>query len=99
MSQVIIEDGYDKVNDGVDVYKKNFVYEKGKYDRREREFYGYKTVKVEDYSTDDSGNEVIYRTSVTNYHNQSYFLNGLVENSYVIKGNDETKKYSKTIIY
>lgn len=97
MSQVIIEDGYDKVNDGVDVYKKNFVYEKGKYDRREREFYGYKTVKVEDYSTDDSGNEVIYRTSVTNYHNQSYFLNGLVENSYVIKGNDETKKYSKTI--
>jgi RHS repeat-associated protein len=97
MSQVIIEDGYDKVNDGVDVYKKNFVYEKGKYDRREREFYGYKTVKVEDYSTDDSGNEVIYRTSVTNYHNQSYFLNGLMENSYVIKGNDETKKYSKTI--
>ncbi len=97
MSQVTIEDGYDKVNDGADVYKKNFVYEKGKYDRREREFYGYKTVKVEDYVADESGNDIIYRTSVTNYHNQSYFLNGLVENSYVMKGNDETKKYSKTI--
>jgi len=97
MSQVVIEDGYDKVNDGADVYKKNFVYEKGRYDRREREFYGYKTVKVEDYVADESGNDIIYRTSVTNYHNQSYFLNGLVENSYVMKGNDETKKYSKTI--
>ena len=97
MSQVVIEDGYDKVNDGADVYKKNFVYEKGRYDRREREFYGYKTVKVEDYLADTAGNDVIYRTSVTNYHNQSYFLNGLVDNSYVIKGNDATKKYSKTI--
>lgn len=97
MSQIIVEDGYDKVNDGVDVYKKNFVYEKGKYDRREREFYGYKTIKVEDYVADDSGNDIIYRTNVTNYHNQSYFLNGLVENSYIIKGNDENMKFSKTI--
>lgn len=96
MSSIIINDKYDKVNDGEDVYKKQFVYEKGRYDRREREFYGYKTVKVEDYTIDASGNETIYRTSIFNYHNQSYFLNGLLEEAYIIKGNDDNKKFSKT---
>ncbi len=99
MSDVLIEDNYNKVNDGVDVYKKHFVYEKGRYDRREREFYGYETVKTEDYTLDTSGNSVLYRTSISNYLNQSYFLNGLLDNSYVIKGGDVTKKYSKTINY
>ncbi|MBY0486819.1 MAG: hypothetical protein K2P85_06505 [Flavobacteriaceae bacterium] len=96
MSDVIIEDNYDKVNDGTDIYKKHFVYENGRYDRREREFYGYKTVKSEDYTVDTSGNTILYRTSVSNYHNQSYFLNGLLEDSYVIKGGDITKKFSRT---
>lgn len=96
MSDLTIDDKYDKVNDGIDVYKKHFVYEKGRYDRREREFYGYKTVKAEDYTLNTLGNSVLYRTSVSNYHNQSYFLNGLLDDSYVIKGNDINKKYSKT---
>ena len=99
MSDVIIEDNYDKVNDGIDIYKKHFVYENGKYDRREREFYGYKTVKAEDYTLDASGNPVLYRTSISNYHNQSYFLNGLLDDSYVIKGGDVTKKFSRTKNY
>lgn len=99
MTQVIIEDGYDKVNDGFDVYKKNFIYEKGRYDRREREFYGYKTVKAEDYIFDSSGNEVIYRTNISNFNNLSYFLNGLTEDSYIVKGNDLNQKFSKTINY
>lgn len=96
MSDVIIEDGYNKTNDGNDVYKKHFVYENGKYDRREREFYGYKTIKTEDYILDGSGNNVLYRTSVSNYHNHSYFANGLLDESYVIKGNDVNKKFSRT---
>lgn len=99
MSDVVIEDNYDKVNDGKDVYKKHFVYENGRYDRREREFYGYKTVKSEDYTLDASGNSVLYRTSISNYHNQSYFLNGLLDDSYVIKGGDVTKKFSRTKNY
>ncbi len=99
MSDVVIEDNYDKVNDGKDVYKKHFVYENGKYDRREREFYGYKTVKTEDYISDNSGNTVLYRTSISNYLNQSYFLNGLLDDSYVIKGGDENEKFSRTKNY
>ena len=99
MSDVVIEDNYDKVNDGKDVYKKHFVYENGRYDRREREFYGYKTVKSEDYTLDASGNSVLYRTSISNYHNQSYFLNGLLDDSYVIKGGDVTKKFSRNKNY
>lgn len=95
MSYLTIEDGYSTVNDGEDIYEKQFKYENGKYDRREREFYGFKTVKVEDYKIVSQGTSTIYRTSVTNYLNQSYFLNGLVESSYVIQGNDENKKFSK----
>jgi RHS repeat-associated protein len=98
MTDITINDGYDKVNDGRDVYKKQFVYENGKYDRRERDFYGYETVKTLDYVLDAQNNPTatIYRTLVSKYHNNSYFLNGLLKESYVLKGNDETKKYSRT---
>lgn len=88
MSELTIHDGYDKMNDGEDTYKKTFAYENGVYDRREREFYGYETVKVSD--------PTVLRTTVSKYHNQNYFLNGLLKESYVIKGNDENKKYSRT---
>jgi RHS repeat-associated protein len=98
MSDLQIEDGYDKVNDGKDVYKKHFIYENGKYDRREREFYGYETVKVQDYVMDEDNLPTsVYRTSVSKYHNNSYFLNGLMKESYVLKGEDEQLKFSRTI--
>lgn len=96
MSDVIINDGYNKINDGLDEYKKHYVYEGGKYDRREREFYGYKTVKTEDYIS-VFGTPELYRTTVANYNNENYFLNGLLKDTYVIKGNDENQKFSRTI--
>ncbi|MES2574080.1 MAG: SpvB/TcaC N-terminal domain-containing protein [Bacteroidota bacterium] len=96
MTDLVIEDKYNKVNDGEDVYKKHFIYENGRYDRRERDFYGYKTVKVEDYALGTSGTPTLYRTSVSNYLNQSYFTNGLLEDSYVIKAGDIDKKFSRT---
>jgi hypothetical protein len=34
---------------------------------------------------------------VSKYHNQSYFLNGLLKESYTIKGEDDNQKFSKTI--
>nr|WP_317174650.1 RHS repeat-associated core domain-containing protein [Flavobacterium sp. IMCC34852] len=97
MSDLIIEDGYDKINDGRDVYKKRFVYEGARYDRREREFYGYETVKTQDYAMDtDNLPTSVYRTSVSKFYNQSYFLNGLLKESYVVKGDDDNAKYSRT---
>lgn len=97
MSSVSVNDNYDKVNDGEDVYNKHFVYENGRYDRREREFYGYEQVKVIDYKTNDQGTEEVYRTSVSKYNNTSYFLNGLQLESYILKGDDENKKFNRTV--
>lgn len=97
MSSVIVRDGYNKVNDGEDIYRKDFVYENGKYDRREREFYGYEKVKVLDYNTFTAGSTDIYRTSVSVYNNSSYFLNGLPIENYIIKGSDENQKYNRTV--
>lgn len=96
MSEVVISDGYDKINDGNDTIRKQFKYENGRYDRRERDFYGYETVKTIDLKVDEEDNTTIYRTSVSKYHNKSYFLNGLLKESYVLKGDDESKKFSRT---
>ena len=96
MTSLVINDGYNKVNDGKDSYRTEFAYENGKYDRRERNFYGYETVKVKNIELNASnGNPVVYRTSVSKYHNSSYFLNGLLKESYVIKGSDESLIFSK----
>lgn len=98
MSEVVVNDGYDLQGDGVDIYRKSFEYEEARYDRREREFYGYKKVKTIDYNYDQNGLPTsVYRTSVSEYHNRSYFLNGLLKESYIIKGNDMNKMFSKTI--
>ncbi len=94
MSSVSINDGYDKVNDGNDTYKKEYKYENGKYNRRERDFYGYETVSTLDYR--EGNTTTPYRTSISKYHNESYFLNGLLKESFVMKGNNENQKYSKT---
>lgn len=98
MSSVEIEDGYNLANDGHDVYRKEFVYENPRYDRRERDFYGFETVKTIDYTLDEEGEQdEIYRTSVTKYHNRSYFLNGLVKETAVYKGDMiNNERYSKS---
>lgn len=98
MTSLEIKDGYDKVNDGQDVYKKVFSYEKGKYDRRERDFYGYETVKTSEYALDSNGAPtIIYRTHVSKYYNESYFLSGLLKEQYVVKGNNENTKFYRTL--
>ncbi|KGO87064.1 hypothetical protein Q765_07580 [Flavobacterium rivuli WB 3.3-2 = DSM 21788] len=81
MKQLIVKDGYDRVNDGIDEYTKSFKYQGGYYDRREREFYGFAAVNTIDY-TATAGQ--IYRVSVQSYHNSSYYVNGLLLETYVI---------------
>ncbi|HOW31497.1 MAG TPA: toxin TcdB middle/N-terminal domain-containing protein, partial [Bacteroidales bacterium] len=97
MSSVIVDDGYDLVNDGSDTIRKYFEYENGKYDRREREFYGFETVKTIDYVINPDGTKGdVYRTSVQKYYNQSYFLNGLLKEQYVYQGDNENNLFSQT---
>lgn len=97
MTSIVVNDNYNLENDGKDSSRKEFAYLNGKYDRREREFYGYETVKQMEYTTDINEAPVsIYRTTVTKYHNANYFLNGLVKETYVVKGNDENLKFSRS---
>lgn len=51
---------------------KTFKYENGRYDRREREFFGYGKIT----SNDMWYSNAVYRSQITYYHNKSYFLNG-----------------------
>lgn len=98
MNKVTLEDGYDKTNDGVDSYITNYKYENGYYDRREREFYGFGTVKTMKFIHDTSGQpQYIHRTSVSKFHNRSYFLKGALIESYTMEGNNENALSSKTI--
>ncbi|UUC44935.1 toxin TcdB middle/N-terminal domain-containing protein [Flavobacterium cerinum] len=101
MTSVKVDDGYDLVNDGVDTYIKEFKYENARYDRREREFYGFETVKTYDPILQEVNGEMvpvgIYRTSVVKYHNKNYFLNGLIKESYTLNEENPNQIYSKTI--
>jgi len=93
ISSLKVEDGYDLANDGQDVLYKEFIYENPKYDRREREFYGFENVKTLDYTLDEQGKpQEIYRTLVNQYHNKSYFLSGFLKQTSIYEGDIEDNK-------
>ncbi len=97
MSEVRIEDGFDFDDDGSDEYIKTFEYENGKYDRRERSFFGYATVRVKEHKEVVSGGTPeLYRTTENKYHNDSYFLEGMLKSSLVSKNGASNNIYSQT---
>ncbi|WP_300688888.1 RHS repeat-associated core domain-containing protein [Chryseobacterium sp.] len=62
-----------------------YTFEKSKYDRRERDNFGFEKVTSEQLSAAGS----TYRKTVDTYYNTSYFLNGLIKESKILSGNDE----------
>lgn len=97
MSEVVVEDGHDIAYDGVDAYKKQFEYVNGKYDRRERSFYGFETVKIKELKNGVGGADPeLYRTTENTYHNGSYFLEGLLKSTKVYKAGTGNTDYSLT---
>jgi RHS repeat-associated protein len=62
-----------------------YTFEKSKYDRRERDNFGFEKVTREEINID--GNP--YRRTVDTYYNTSYFLNGLIKESKILSGNDQ----------
>lgn len=64
---------------------KTFKYEDGRYDRREREFFGFGKVTTNDmwYSNN------VYRSQIDFYHNKSYFLNGKLKKVETYTGTNE----------
>lgn len=91
LSSVEINDGLP--NDGASSMKTTFQYEEGAYNRRERDFYGFKTVRSEQRNT--LNNDTIYRVVVQTYDNSNYYVKGLLLSEVLedVVGN----KYTETV--
>ena len=74
LSRVEVFDGFP--GDGVDTQVTTFQYAGGRFDRNEREFYGYQTV-VEEQRNSSQGN-ALYRTITREYLNGSFYDRGLL---------------------
>ncbi len=79
LSRVEVFDGH--AGDGVDALVSVYRYDRGNYNRNEREFYGYRTVIEEQR---DAGNgDRLYRTSTRTFLNDNYYNKGLLEGELV----------------
>lgn len=90
MSSVAINDGLP--GDGADVIALGYEYSDGKYDRHEREFYGFGTVK--EHHLDSEDNNALYRSKVWEYDVSNYYRKGLLLGEYLTDA--EGRKYTET---
>ncbi len=77
LSRTITFDGHP--SDGVDTQVVAYRYEGGRYNRLEREFYGYGTVIEEHHDPTKRDGEALYRSVVREFHNDSYYNRGLLK--------------------
>lgn len=61
-----------------------YEFKNSKYDRRERDNFGFETVIRKEME----GANAVFRKSVDTYYNNSYFLNGMIKESKVLTGSD-----------
>ncbi|MCB0628125.1 MAG: SpvB/TcaC N-terminal domain-containing protein [Saprospiraceae bacterium] len=90
MSRVEINDGLP--GDGADVIALGYEYADGKYDRHEREFYGFGSVKEQ--QLDSENNDSLYRSKVWEYDVSNYYRKGLLLGEYMTDA--EGRKYTET---
>jgi len=67
--------------DGADRTKYRFDYGNGYYDRHERIFYGFDTVRI--HQLDTQKEDQVYRTYVHTYHHRDYYRRGLPKAEYL----------------
>ncbi len=91
LTTVTVHDGFD--GDGADTMISTFEYEDGFYNRHERDFYGFKTVKSHQRDT-QAGNS-IYRTVVQEFKNNNYYEKGLLEREVMQDGTENL--YTETL--
>ncbi len=72
LAKVELHDGFE--GDGADTMVSTFEYEEGRYDRNERDFYGFKTVKSHQLDTESS--DAVYRTVVQEFKTDNYYEKG-----------------------
>lgn len=80
LEKVKINDGLP--GDGADIIAMAYEYSNGYYDRHEREFYGFGSVK--EHQLDTENNDALYRTMVWEYDNSNYYRKGLLLSEYII---------------
>ena len=106
VSKISIFDGFTSDNNwSPDRTVTSIQYTKPKYDRREREFYGYEKVRVNQhggYNTEINLNAPIadfpnvYRYSVQEFHNNNYYLKGAIKKESLFDANNVMWTESKT---
>ncbi|MEJ2117630.1 MAG: toxin TcdB middle/N-terminal domain-containing protein, partial [Alphaproteobacteria bacterium] len=90
MSRLAVNDG--QAGDGPDTMASTFAYADGVYERRERQFYGFR--QAVETQLDMAAGEAPYRTVTRLYKNDSYYLKGLLEKETV--ANAAGAKYTET---
>ena len=91
LTKVELKDGFN--GDGPDTMVSTFEYENGKYDRHERDFYGFKTVKSHQLDTQNSNG--IYRTVVQEFINDNYYEKGALQKEALVDANGNL--YTETL--
>ncbi|WP_295795219.1 SpvB/TcaC N-terminal domain-containing protein [Mucilaginibacter sp.] len=66
---------------GVDIMRTNFAYADGRYNRREREFYGFGTVTTNQLNT--AKQNAVYRSTVQQFITTAYYAKGLLKSEVV----------------
>ncbi|MGB6035792.1 MAG: RHS repeat-associated core domain-containing protein [Cryomorphaceae bacterium] len=89
MSSLEIYDGHE--GDGEDISKYSFEYRNGKYDRRERDDYGFAEVETQQLDKNDE----VYRRYLSNYDNEGYYTNGLLLSEVMLDAEDN--KWTETV--
>ena len=90
LSGTAIHDGLP--GDGADVMKYSFEYGDGYFDRHERMFYGFDTVRIHQLDTENE--DRVYRTFVNTYHNRDFYRKGLAKTEYLEDG--QRNRYTET---
>lgn len=91
LKSVITKDGFTGDNAySPDLSKITVDYQKPYYSRWERTFYGFSQVKTNEIDTKQGGitSNVIYRKTIQDFNNQSYYLRGVLLNEKLLDAND-----------
>jgi RHS repeat-associated protein len=93
MKSVKVFDGLS--GDGIDTSYTSFEYEAGYYDRHERQFYGFGTVKT--HAHDNGNGNIIYRTVKQQFSNSDYYKKGSLLAETISDSEDRNQKGSENI--
>lgn len=74
MKDLLVWDGF--IGDGADSLHTTFSYAAGQYDRRERETYGFDSVRTDEWNT-EANTSTPYRSSIQTYDVSGYYTKGL----------------------